>query len=401
MAVYQYSALDEAQKPKSGTVVADTPRQAREQLRSLRLRVVEMSEQQSARQHGRLSFTRPRHFSTQMTTAARELATLLQAGIPLLDALDTVWSQSRGKFQTAMLLLRDRVASGSGLGESMKEQPEVFDELSIHMVEVGENAGTLSVVLDQLADFNERYLNLRDRVLTALLYPTLVFSFGIAVSVFLMTFVVPMLLDNLLDAGQQLPWPTRVLRSVSVVMTTYGWIVASLLVAVFCGGVLFLKRESGRRKWHYFLLKIPILGSMARKQAIARLSLIIATLLRSGVEFLAAAEIAARSTKNLAIRDALMRCHDAVVSGKGIGDSLANQDVFPRMVVQIFTVGQQSGMLDDMLMRLAADYDRQVATLSARLVTALEPIMIVTLAVFVGFILFATILPILQAGSIL
>jgi type II secretory pathway component PulF len=341
------------------------------------------------------------HLSDQLAVAIRELATLLSAGIPLLEALDIACEQSRGGFREALQAVRDRVSEGSGLAEAMREQSGYFDELSIQMVDVGEQAGTLDRVLEQLADFSDRYRQLKDRVLTALLYPAIVFIFGLLVALFLVMYVVPMLLDNLLDAGQQLPWPTRILKSISDFLLGQGhWLGLVFLATIFCLSAV-LRTSTGRRTWHRLLLKLPLLGKMALKQSIARIAMVVSTLLRSGVVFVRAGEIAARATKNEVVREALQNGLDAVTAGRDIGEALRLTGIFPSMVVQIFTVGQQSGTLDAMLGRLADDYDRQVASLSTRLVTIMEPALIVCLAIFVGFILFATMLPILEAGNVL
>jgi type II secretory pathway component PulF len=401
MSVFAYSAVDMNAALVRGTLAADSPRQAREQLRARGLTVQEMHDQLATASKVWVPWRRTGRHATKLAALIRELATLVGAGIQITQALDTLAGQYRGDFRNAVLLLRDGVSSGRSLAECMGEQPETFDALCVHMVEVGENSGNLDEVLDQLASFNERYLELKDRVVTALLYPALVLFLSVGVAIFLMTVVVPMLLDNLLEAGQQLPWPTRILKTASDVLTHHGPIFAIVCVlgAVALGSVLRTSR--GRKAWHRCLLRLPVFGVMSRKQGIARVALIVSTLMKSGIVFLSAIEIAARSTKNLVLRDSLKQTQADVAAGRDIGEAMERTGAFPAMVIQIFTVGQQSGKLEEMLERLAIDYDRQVTTMSTRLATALEPILIVFLAVFVGFILFATILPILEAGNVL
>lgn len=400
MPVFSYQALDTRKKLSRGTVTADGPKQAREQLRRRGLMVRAIRESAAQQQRG-LAFPWSRRYGAKVTATVRELATLLGVGIPVTDAIDTLAQQQRGGYRTALLLLRDRVAAGAGLAEAMAEQPEVFDSLSVRMVEVGENSGTLEAVLEQLAGFKERASELKDRVLTALLYPAIVFSVSLAVSIFLMVVVVPMLLTNLLEAGRALPCSTRVLKAMSDLLVERGWMP---LVAFALGGgalVAWIRTPRGRRTCHRLLLRLPLIGSMARKQTIARIALVLSTLIRSGIVYLKAVEIVVRSTSNLVFRDALEESAKQVASGIEISKSLEKAGVFPPLVVHIFSVGQQSGRLEEMLERLAADYDRQVASSSARLASALEPLLILTLAIFVGFILFATLLPILEAGNVL
>lgn len=401
MSVFVYKAIDVRRGAVNGTVAADSPRQARELLRARGLSVHEIAEH-SAKASGGFSLRRraPRH-AGKVTTAIREVATLLGAGISLVDAISTVCEQHKGDFRSALLLLRERVSAGVGLAEAMAEQPEVFDPLCIHMAEVGENSGTLETVLDQWAEFKERSLALKDRVITALLYPTFVLVIGIGVVLFLMTFVIPMLLENLLDAGRPLPWPTKIVKGLSDLLIHYGGLLGILTGGAVVGLVMAVKSPRGRRLWHRLLLRVPLLGTMARKQAIARIAMVIATLLRSGVEFLRALEVTGRSVGNSLVSDALAEVGREVAAGQEIGRALEKTGIFPPLAVQIFTVGQESGRLEEMLDRLAADYDRQVTRMSERLTAALEPILIVTLAVFVGFILLATVLPILEAGNVM
>lgn len=400
MPVFTYQATSSDKKPARGTITADGPKQARDQLRRRGLTVRAIEETATVE---RRSFSLPwsRRYGSKVTSTVRELATLLGVGIPVTDAIDTLAQQQRGGYRTALLLLRDRVSAGAGLAEAMAEQPDVFDPLSIRMVEVGENSGTLEAVLEQLAGFKERASELKDRVLTALLYPAIVFSVSLGVSIFLMVVVVPMLLTNLLEAGRTLPWPTRVLKAMSDLLVERGWV--PLIVVAVVGGAMFawLRTTRGQRVWHRFLLRLPLIGTMASKQTIARIALVLSTLIRSGIVYLKAVEIVVRSTSNVVFREALEQSAKEVGAGIEISRSLEKTGVFPPLVVHIFSVGQQSGRLEEMLERLALDYDRQVASSSARLASSLEPLLILTLAVFVGFILFATILPILEAGNVL
>lgn len=400
MSLYAYQAVNEASVAVEGTISADSPRAARDLLRSRGL-IVEAITSPQERDVLRWRFYRRRKFGNKRVEAIRELSTLLASGIPLLEALDSLVAQHGRGFRESLLQVRERVAAGSGLAEAMRAQPLVFDELTIHMVEVGENSGTLDTVLDQLANFSERYLQLKDRVTSALFYPVVVFMLSMGIGIFLMTVVVPMLLDNLLEAGKTIPWPTRVLKTMSDVLTNYGFLLLALVgLFAFLITVIF-RTTRGRQLWHRTVLKLPLVGGMALKQEISRAALITSTLLRSGIVLLTALEIASRSARNSVVKAAFESARAAIQRGEEIGDALADAKIFPPTVVQIFSVGQQTGKLEELLERLADNYDRQVATLSLRLATLLEPVLIVGLATFVGFILFATILPILEAGNVL
>ena len=401
MALFVYKAIDEKSASVEGSISADSLRAARDLLRNRGLTVETVSSQRESRGFTWWPLRRRKRFAAKRVEAIRELSTLLASGIPLLDALDSLVAQHQGGFRESLLQLRERVAAGSSLAEAMREQPQVYDELSIHMVEVGENSGTLDSVLDQLANFSERYLQLKDRVTSALFYPVVVFLLSMGVGVFLMTVVVPMLLDNLLETGKTIPWPTRVLKTMSDGLTSYGLVLVALAALLACTLLAILQTDWGRQLWHRSILRLPMVGSMALKQELSRMSLIVSTLLRSGIVLLDALEIAGRAAKNTVVKAGLESGRTAIQRGQDIGQALEETKLFPPVVVQIFAVGQQTGKLEEMLQRLADNYDRQVTTLSLRLATLLEPVLIIGLASFVGFILFATVLPILEAGNVL
>jgi len=400
MPVYAYKAFNAQRTAVDGTIAADSPRSARDVLRARGLVIHNLGEHTAV---ARPAFSRRRRtnrHAAQLTTAVREIATLLGAGISLVDALNTISEQQRGELQSSLLLIRDRVSAGVSLAEAMMEQPHIFDPLCIHMTEVGENSGALETVFDQWADFKDRSLALKDRVIAALTYPAFVLAVGIAVALFLMTFVIPTLLENLVEAGRPLPWATQVVKGLSDFLVGYWWLLGIVAAALAASLGAASRTASGRRLWWKLLMHIPFIGGMAQKQAIARIALVIATLMKSGVEFLRALEVTGRSFENTSVGDALAQIGREVGAGREIGHALDRTGVFPPMAVRIFAVGQESGRLEEMLERLATDYDRQVARGSERLTAALEPILILTLAFFVGFVLLATILPILEAGNV-
>lgn len=401
MAVFAYKAFDADASVVSGTIVADTPLQARDDLRDRGLTIQDVVQRTAGTElrwwHKRSS----RRYAVKVVSFVRELSTLLAVGMPLLEAIDTVARQQHGSFRGSLLILRDQVASGLSLADAMRQQPQVFDELCVNITEVGENAGTLESVLEQFAQFRERAQQLKGKVGSALLYPAIVLVTGIGVSIFLMTFVVPNLLESLIGAGRPLPLVTQVVKAVSDFLVYRWWLLVAIVAGALVTGAAVLSSTPGRRLWHRWQLRVPLVGEMIRKQAIVRIAIVISTLMRSGVVFVRAVQIAQHSTRNLVLREALGRCEQAVHAGRDIAEALEDTGAFPLTVVQIFAIGQQSGRLEEMLERLAADYDVQVATTAGRLASVLEPVLILLLAVIVGFIAFATILPILEAGNVL
>ncbi|MDO5554810.1 MAG: type II secretion system F family protein [Planctomycetia bacterium] len=400
MPVYTYKVLDSQGVSSVGNLMATSLYEARCDLRSQGLRVLSITEQKVAYERVSLSGTPGKH-SSKLIAVMGELATLLSTGIPLLEAIRSVAHQQSRLVRVTLMQLRDRVSSGASLTEAMQEMPDMFDPLCIRMTEVGESSGTLDTTLRYWSEYKERSMQFRDRVTTALTYPAFVGVTGIAVTIFLMTFVLPMLLESLVDSGKPLPLPTRIAKFVSDLFVLHGAELGIGVVIIVAGLFFLLRTERGRLYWHFILLKMPLFGLLARKQSVSRIAFLIATLTKSGVPFLQALELTAKSVENRIIRKALLDAADAVRSGHDIAPAMQKTDAFPMSVIQVFSVGQESGRLDEMLDRLASDYDRQVSKTTERLATILEPVLILALAVFVGFILFATILPILEAGNVL
>jgi type II secretory pathway component PulF len=396
MPLFDYTATHEHAATQRGMIVADTPRAARDLLRQRGMRIQGLTPR-SERAQVRIQRQRHRH---KTVLFIRELATLLGVGVPLLDAIDSIAGQHRGAYHGVLLRVRDRIAAGGSLMDAMSDQPEVFDDFCINLVEVGESAGSLDTVLDRLADFKERSAALKDRVTTALLYPAIVFILAIGVSVFLMTFVVPSLLEGLAESGRPIPTITLCVKFASDLLLQHGLALLGGLGAGVLAFIVLLRQEWGRRLWHRFLLGLPIAGEMFRKQAIMRVVVVISTLMKNGLTFGRAIQIAQRSTSNLLVRDALARCEKAVNSGQDIAKAIAETGVFPSVVVQMFAVGQASGRLEEMLDRMASSYDQQLSVSAQRLTAVLEPVLIVFLVLIIGAIAFATVLPMLEAANV-
>ena len=400
MPEFSYSGVNSTRSLVKGTIVADSPRQARDQLRGQGLAVRSLKESHAARSHRWYPSWAARRARLQWTIGSHELSMLLSAGIPLLEALDTLAAQHRGLFRTAIVRVRDRVASGTALAAAMAENAEVFDVASVRLIEVGENAGTLETVLEQLSDYKQRMSQLGDKVITALLYPAFLVVFGMFATIFLMTWVLPPLLENLQETVKVLPWPTRVAKALSDLVVGYGlWLLLGLAIAI--GIVVSVVRSKAGKAWlDWFLLRLPIVGPMLVKQNVSRIAMIVGLLSRSGLTLPSAVQLAATSINNSVLRAALETACEDMASGKELSESLERSGVFPPLAVRVFSVGRDTGKLDDMLTRLSDDYNQQLGVASARLTALIEPVLILVLAVFVGFLLLATILPILQAGNL-
>jgi general secretion pathway protein F len=396
MPLFAYKASSPTAALLRGVVVADTPRAARDQLRSQGLSIEHLSPRRQTRTLS-LPF-RSRHRAESLSFI-RELSTLLAVGIPLLESLDISASQHRGVFESIILCLRDRIASGATLADAMRDHPKIFDDLSITLTEVGETSGTLESSLARLADFKERSSTVKNRVATALIYPAIVLCMAILVSILLMTIVVPSLLATLVESGKQLPLPTLIVKSASDFLVGNWLLLLASIITLVVMSTTFLRTAKGERLFHRFQLSLPVIGPMVQKQSIVRLAVVMSTLIRSGVVFLRALEIARQTTGNVILQDALRACESAITAGRDIAPALQATKVFPPVVVQVFSIGQQSGKLEDLLDRLAADYDAQLQQSASRLTAVLEPALILFLVAVVGLIGFATMLPLLEAAD--
>ncbi len=397
MAVFEYNAR-EGDVAARGTIVADSPRAARDLLRAKGLAVRSIRPSRSAAESQRKLRRRDQQ---ELVAFIRELATLLSAGITLLEALRTLAQQHRRNLRTVIQHLCDHVASGVGLAEAMRPHCRWFDEYCISIVEVGQSTGSLDHALHRLAELKERSLEFRSRAVTAMTYPAIVCLTGMAVMIFLMTYVAPTLLGTLAQSGRPLPALTRGLKTVSDFLLSWWWTLPLAAVAIAAVVHVALRRPAVRFAWHGLLLRLPIVGDLARKEITSRIAVVMASLLRSGLRFVPAIQITRRTLDNLVFRRALEQYEAAITAGADVAGPLRASGVFSPMVVQMLAVGQEAGQVEDMLDQLARSYDHEVATTTQRFLASLEPLLILLLATGVGVIAMATLLPILEMSNVL
>lgn len=401
MPVFKYKAIDMDATDLVGTLIADTPRQARDVLRDRGLTVTQVTPIRQTDAIGYRQHRRGRRAQSEVVAFIRELATLMKAGIPLLSALKTLSDQHRRYFKAVIQDLGDQVAAGAGLAEAMGRHTSYFDELCVSIVRVGENTGVMDAALMRLAGFKEKAHRLRSKVTTALIYPAVVGSIGLVVSVFLMTYVVPNLLGTLLQTGRELPAITRVVKTASDFLLGWWWVLLALAAGLPLIVKSLLRSDSVRLIADRLVLRIPVIGELIRKENTSRMAIVMATLLGSDMQFVEAIRITRRIIRNSVFRKAMDDYETAVTAGSNVSAPLQASGVFSPMVVQMLAVGQESGQLEEMLEQLSDAYDQEVATATQRLTAVLEPVLIVFLAILVGFIAFATILPILEISNVL
>jgi type IV pilus assembly protein PilC len=342
--------------------------------------------------------------SKVMTAFTRQLATLIDAGLPLLRGLDVLRKQEKNPVLKRTLgQLAEAVEGGSTFSEAMAQHPKIFTRLYVNMVRAGEAGGVLDVTLSRLADFQEKAQKIKNKVVSAMVYPTVVICVAVGIVAFLMVFIVPKFQEIFRDLmeGKEMPKLTLFVLAVSNLVKDQALIVIGVLVAIGIGIKMLGKTVKGRYMIDKIKLNAPVFGQLIRKVSIARFTRTLGTLVASGVPILQALNIVRETSGNAVIADAVARVHDSVKEGERIVQPLEASRVFPPMVVSMVDVGEETGALPDMLMKIADVYDDEVDNAVSALTSLLEPIMIVFLAVVVGTIVIAMFLPLISViGSL-
>lgn len=416
MPLFEYTALTETGQPKTGILDADTARAARDKLRKDKIHVTsirvagDVSKGAAAPAAGsglnreiRLpAFLRPRtRISIQaLSNFTRQFATLLRAGTPLSECLQVLIEQSGSRGIEAILRdVRERVTGGETLADAMSNHPSVFNELYVNMIRAGEASGHLDEVLARIGVYLQRQARLRNKVAAALMYPMIMVTVGTLVVIVLMKWVVPKILALVAQRKGELPLPTRVLRAVSGFFADY-WL---LLLVAIAGLYVIVISMRGTTKGRYFLdklkLSMPIFGDLFKKQAISRFAVTLSTLLKSGLPVLEGLAIVKNVVDNAVLAEVVGTIRDRIVEGTDISAPLKRSKMFPAVVGHMIAVGEQSGQLEEILSQLADSYDEEIDIATQRMTALLEPILIVSMAVIVAFIVLAVILPMLQLGG--
>jgi type IV pilus assembly protein PilC len=334
-----------------------------------------------------------------LTTFTRQLATLVDAGLPLLRGLRVLEKQEKNPtLKEIIAKLATSIEGGSTFSEALAQHPKVFNKLYVNMVKAGELGGVLEVVLSRLADFMEKAQKIKGKVVAAMFYPSAVMTVAVAILAVLMIWVVPKFKDIFKDMlpGQDLPGFTRFVLGISDAIAHHFIVTFISVVILVIAFVFFIKTRPGRRIWDRFKLHMPVLGSVISKVAISRFTRTLGTLVSSGVPILQALTIVKETSGNVIIGSAVGAVHESVKEGETITAPLEASNVFPPMVISMVDVGEQTGALPEMLMKIADNYDEEVDNAVSAMTSLLEPIMIVFLAVIVGSIVIALFLPLIK-----
>lgn len=415
MPKFQYEAMNAAGQEVKDEIDAPSSEEAIAKIRSLGYFPTKVRQKGGQKKAAAATGTRRkggaagRVSTKQMTQFTRQLSTLMDAGLPILRSLRILEQQQKpGTLRVALRYVAEDVEGGATLSEAMARHPKVFDRLYCNMIAAGETGGVLDVILQRLADFMEKAQKLKRKVIGAMVYPAAVISFAFIIVAGIMYFVVPKFKAIFVDFNTTLPGMTVMLMSMSdfmvgvtrgpndeeIPMLVPGWLILLFSpVIVFVIWKLTRKFEGGRYALDVFKLKIPILGNILQKTAVARFTRTLGTLISAGVPILEAIAITKDTSGNEVYVRALARVHDSIREGESFAGPLKATKVVDNLVVNMVDVGEETGDLDKMLTKVADNYDDEVETLVASLVSMLEPVMVIVLGGIVGFIVIALFLP--------
>jgi type IV pilus assembly protein PilC len=332
---------------------------------------------------------------------SRQFSTMIAAGLPLVQCLQTLGMQMERKaFREIIGKVASDVEAGSTLSDSLGRFTNVFDELYVNLVHVGETGGILDSMLARLSTYLEKAQALRHRVQMAIVYPSLVMTIAVLVVTFLMVFIIPIFASFFANAGVPLPLPTRIVIGASNFVVKFWYIIVLVVGGLIYGMRAWHRTDGGRLTIDRFLLRAPIFGPLVRKIAIARFTRTLSALLGGGVPIIDALRITAKTAGNRVVENAVMEARERVTAGQTLGDRLKDSGVFPPMVVQMVIVGEQTGALDNMLAKVADYYEDEVDVAVAGLTSLLEPLLIVFLGIVIGGIVIAIYLPIFKVVTL-
>jgi type IV pilus assembly protein PilC len=392
MPVYTFKGTNKAGTTVSGEVNAASKQELQNQLRRQNITATKMSEKGK-------EFNLPTFGSgvdsKELAIFTRQFSVMIDAGLPLVQCLEILASQQENKtFQKVLTATRESVEGGATLSSAMRQHPKVFDALYVNMVEAGETGGILDTILQRLSTYIEKNVKLKRAVKSAMVYPVGVLTIAGGVITLLLWKVVPIFATLFAGLGVDLPLPTKVVIAMSnFVGSIFGLLIVIAIVGVVIGLKVWYGTEQGRFVLDTVILKLPVIGILMRKIAVARFTRTLGTLIASGVPILEGLDITARTAGNAVVERSLLRVRRSLEEGKTLTEPLKDSEVFPGMVTQMISVGEQTGAMDAMLQKIADFYEEEVDAAVKDLLTALEPIMIVFLGVVVGGVVISMYLP--------
>lgn len=329
-----------------------------------------------------------------MVILSQQMAVMIRAGLPLIEVLNILAEQTeRRSLANVMKQIERDVEGGASLTEAMMKHPNVFSQFYLSMIRAGEASGMLDTILDQVATYMERIASLQRKIKSAIMYPTTVTVIAIIITTFLLVKVVPVFQGIFEGLGGDLPWPTKITVTISNIIQKQWWLVLIIIVALIVILNQWYKTQRGRMVIDKFTLTMPLFGPLILKSAVAKFCRTLGTLIRSGVNILYALEITAKTANNAVIENAVMKTRSSIQAGESLTKPLVDADVFPPMVTRMIDVGERTGALEGMLVKIADFYEDQVNAMVAGLTSLIEPLLIVGLGLVIGFIVISMFLP--------
>jgi type IV pilus assembly protein PilC len=404
MAKFSYQAKNLNGQVTSGEIDAFNETEVRTRLRQMHLEVVRVNAKSGmgAVKNATGGFFVSKVNVKDLQIFTRQFATLINSGIPIVDALKILGEGLRsGILKDAALKVKKSIESGKKLSDAMAQVPNVFDRFYSNMVHAGEEAGILDGILSRLATYMEKNEKIKSQVKGAMLYPAVIIVVAFFVIAAILVFIIPKFQEFFSSAGKEPPLLTTMVVGLSNTMIKFWYLILGVTAATPFVAKSYLSTPAGKASFETFLFRAPIFGEIVRKSAVARMTRTLGTLLQSGVGLIEAIEIAARTAGNVVVERALLRCKDSVMQGKPFAQPLGKDKVFPDMVVQMIAVGEQSGTLDNMLNKIADFYEDEVETAVKALTSLIEPLLMVVLGGIIAVLVVAMYLPIFSmAGNV-
>lgn len=349
-----------------------------------------------------VSFLKPKVTEKDIVLFTRQFATMIDAGLPLVQCLDILANQTDNRtFKQMLKQIKSDVESGSTFADALKKHPKTFDELFVNLIAAGEVGGILDTILNRLAAYIEKAMKLKKKVKGAMVYPSVVLVVAVAVVAVLLLFVIPIFKKMFEDMGGGLPTPTQMVIDISDWVQSYILFIIAVIVAFFIAFNRFYATRKGRALMDDLVLRVPVIGDLIRKVAVARFTRTLGTMIQSGVPLLDGLDIVARTAGNKTVEAAILKTRASIAEGRTIADPLSESGVFPSMVVQMIAVGESTGALDAMLTKIADFYDEEVDAAVEALTSLIEPFLMIFLGGTIGGLVIAMYLPIFKlAGTV-
>ncbi len=396
LAVYEYEVINKSGEIVTGSVEAEQQTQAVDKLKGMGFRIIDLKEERKSAFATLFQFRQGVGIA-ELALFSRQLAAMLDAGVPLTRALYTLSEQSENQTMSkAVAQIASSVEGGMSLTESMRAHPKIFGDLYIGMIRAGEVGGTLEATLERLSDQLQKDKTLRDNIKSATFYPGVVAGFAVVLLITMLVFLVPVFM-GFFPEGLELPFLTRMIIGLSESIRFFWYLYLMVIALLIMGVRYFFRSPTGKRQWDKVKFKLPVFGSLIHKATIARFSRTFATLVNGGIPVMQALETSGATSGSMIVTEEVKGVAEKIQDGKNIAEPLKETGLFPPMVVQMVAIGEETGALPDLLNKIAEFYEEEVATITKGLSSLLEPILLVIVGVVVGIMLVSLYLPIFTA----